>query len=24
MLHALALKTFYGSYTVDTCLEIGV
>ena len=22
VLHALALKTFYGSYTVDTCLEI--
>ena len=22
VLHALALRTFYGSYTVDTCLEI--
>src|SRR4051794_17619371 len=22
VLHALALKTFYGSYTIDTCLEI--
>src|SRR3954451_13944893 len=22
VLHALALRTFYGSYTADTCLEI--